>query len=77
MKLILVPRETPVATPHLEAMAKMSSWGVVILPASPGFYHGPESIDDLVDFVVSRILDQMGVEHSIGKRWTGEEVSNE
>ena len=75
-KLILVPRETPVATPHLEAMAKMSSWGVVILPASPGFYHGPESIDDLVDFVVSRILDQMGVEHSIGKRWTGEEVSN-
>ena len=76
-KLILVPRETPVATPHLEAMAKMSSWGVAILPASPGFYHGPESIDDLVDFVVSRILDQMGVEHSIGKRWTGEEVSNE
>ena len=76
-KLILVPRETPVATPHLEAMAKMSSWGVVILPASPGFYHGPESIEDLVDFVVSRILDQMGVEHSIGKRWTGEEVSNE
>ena len=76
-KLILVPRETPLATPHLEAMAKMSSWGVVILPASPGFYHGPESIDDLVDFVVSRILDQMGVEHSIGKRWTGEEVSNE
>ncbi len=58
-KLILVPRETPVATPHLEAMAKMSSWGVVILPASPGFYHGPESIDDLVDFVVSRILDQI------------------
>ena len=55
----------------------MSSWGVVILPASPGVYHGPESIDDLVDFVVSRILDQMGVEHSIGKRWTGEEVSNE
>ena len=76
-KLILVPRETPVATPHLEAMAKMSSWGVVILPASPGFYHGPESIDDLVDFVVSRILVEMGVEHSIGKRWTGEEVSNE
>ena len=76
-KLILVPRETPVATPHLEAMAKMSSWGVVILPASPGCYHGPERIDDLVDFVVSRILDQMGVEHSIGKRWTGEEVSNE
>lgn len=76
-KLILVPREAPVATPHLEAMAKMSAWGVVILPASPGFYHSPESIDDLVDFVVARILDQMRVKHSIGKRWTGEEVSRE
>ena len=76
-KLILVPRETPVATPHLEAMAKMSAWGVVILPASPGFYHSPHNIEDLVDFVVARILDQMGVEHSIGKRWTGEEVSRE
>ena len=76
-KLILVPRETPVATPHLEAMAKMSAWGVVILPASPGFYHSPDNIGDLVDFVVARILDQMGVEHSIGKRWTGEEVSRE
>ena len=76
-KLILVPRETPVATPHLEAMANMSAWGVVILPASPGFYHSPNSVDDLVDFVVARILDQMGVEHSIGKRWTGEEVSRE
>ncbi|MFL2493390.1 MAG: UbiX family flavin prenyltransferase [Candidatus Thalassarchaeum sp.] len=76
-KLILVPRESPVATPHLEAMAKMSAWGVVILPASPGFYHSPESIDDLVDFVVARILDQMRVKHSIGKRWTGEEVSRE
>ena len=76
-KLILVPRETPVATPHLEAMAKMSAWGVVILPASPGFYHSPDNIEDLVDFVVARILDQMGVEHSIGKRWTGEEVSRE
>ena len=76
-KLILVPRETPVATPHLEAMAKMSAWGVVILPASPGFYHSPDNIEVLVDFVVARILDQMGVEHSIGKRWTGEEVSRE
>ena len=76
-KLILVPRETPVATPHLEAMAKMSAWGVVILPASPGCYHSPDNIEDLVDFVVARILDQMGVEHSIGKRWTGEEVSRE
>ena len=73
-KLILVPREAPVSTPHLEAMARMSAWGVVILPASPGFYNSPESIGDLVDFVVARILDQMGVEHSLGRRWTGDEV---
>ena len=73
-KLILVPREAPVSTPHLEAMARMSAWGVVILPASPGFYNSPESIGDLIDFVVDRILDQMGVEHSLGRRWTGDEV---
>ena len=73
-KLILVPREAPYATPHLEAMAKMSAWGVVILPASPGFYHNPTTIEEIVDFVVARILDQMGVEHTIGKRWSGDEV---
>ena len=73
-KLILIPREAPVSTPHLEAMARMSAWGVVILPASPGFYNSPESIGDLIDFVVARILDQMGVEHSLGRRWTGDEV---
>jgi 4-hydroxy-3-polyprenylbenzoate decarboxylase len=76
-KLILVPRETPVSTPHLEAMARMSSWGVVILPASPGFYNSPDGIGDLVDFVVARILDQMDVEHSLGRRWTGDEVSHD
>lgn len=76
-KLILVPREAPVSTPHLEAMAKMSAWGVVILPASPGFYNSPESIGDLVNFVVARILDQMGVEHSLGRRWTGDEVTRD
>jgi len=76
-KLILVPRETPVSTPHLEAMARMSSWGVVILPASPGFYNSPEGIGDLVDFVVARILDQMDVEHSLGRRWTGDEVARD
>tara|TARA_Y100001954_G_scaffold234928_1_gene291480 strand:+ start:1286 stop:1858 length:573 start_codon:yes stop_codon:yes gene_type:complete len=74
-KLIIVPRETPMATPHLEALAKLSSWGVVVLPASPGFYKNPETIDDLIDFVVARILDQLDVEHSVGSRWTGEEVS--
>ena len=72
--LIVVPRESPFATVHLENMTKLSNWGVVVLPASPGFYHSPQNIDDLVDFVVARILDQMGIEHNLGKRWTGEEV---
>jgi 4-hydroxy-3-polyprenylbenzoate decarboxylase len=72
--LIVVPREAPFATVHLENMTKLSNWGVVVLPASPGFYHNPTSIDDLVDFVVARILDQMGIEHKLGQRWTGEEV---
>ncbi|MDE0574186.1 MAG: UbiX family flavin prenyltransferase [Candidatus Poseidoniales archaeon] len=72
--LIVVPRESPYATVHLENMTKLSNWGVVVLPASPGFYHNPQSIADLVDFVVARILDQMGIEHSLGRRWTGEEV---
>ena len=73
-KLILVPRESPYSTPHLKAMANLSEWGVVILPASPGFYHSPETVEDMVDFVVVRILDQLGIEHTLGKRWTGDEV---
>jgi len=73
-KLILVPREAPYSTPHLRAMANLSEWGVVILPASPGFYHSPKSIEDLIDFVVARILDQMKVSHDLGGRWTGDEL---
>ena len=73
-KLILVPREAPYSTPHLKAMANLSEWGVVILPASPGFYHSPSNIEDMVDFVVARILDQLDIEHNLGKRWTGDEV---
>ena len=72
--LIVIPRESPYATIHLENMTKLSNWGVVVLPASPGFYHNPQNIGDLVDFVVARILDQMGIDHTLGKRWTGEEV---
>ena len=72
--MIVVPREAPYATVHLENMTKLSNWGVVVLPASPGFYHNPQSIDELIDFVVARILDQMGIEHSLGQRWTGDEV---
>ena len=75
-KLIIIPREAPYSTPHLRAMANLSEWGVVILPASPGFYHMPQTIDDLVDFVVARILDQLGIDHTLGKRWTGEEVES-
>jgi len=76
-KLIVVPRESPYSTPHLKAMYNLSEWGVVILPASPGFYHSPRDVGDLVDFVVARILDQLDIEHSLGKRWTGEEVGAE
>ena len=75
-KLILVPREAPYSTPHLKAMANLSEWGVVILPASPGFYHSPSTIEDMVDFVVARILDQLDIEHNLGKRWTGNEVQS-
>ena len=55
-------------------MLKLSSWDTVILPASPGFYNHPKSIDDLIDFIVSRILDQLKIENTISKRWTGNEI---
>lgn len=70
-KLVLVPRETPYSTLHLENMLRLSRMGVVILPPNPGFYHHPESIADLVDFVVARILDQLGVAQSLVPRWGG------
>ena len=73
-KLILVPREAPYATVHLENMAKLSSWNSIIIPASPGFYNEPKSIDDLVDFIVARVLDHLDLEHNVGKRWTGDEI---
>ena len=72
--LIVVRREAAFATVHLENLTILSTWGVVVLPASPGFYHKPRTIEDLVAFVVARILDQMGVEHNLSQRWTGEEV---
>jgi 4-hydroxy-3-polyprenylbenzoate decarboxylase len=71
-RLILVPRETPLSEIHLENMLRLSRMGAVILPAMPGFYHRPESIDDLVDHVVGKILDRLGVEHAVGARWKGE-----
>ena len=67
--LILVPRESPFSTIHLENMLKLSHAGAVILPPNPGFYYQPQSVQDLVDFVVARILDHLGVEHALVKRW--------
>jgi 4-hydroxy-3-polyprenylbenzoate decarboxylase len=67
--LILVPRETPFSSIHLENMLKLSRLGAVILPSNPGFYHGVESVDELVDFLVARILDQLGVDNDLSPRW--------
>ena len=67
--LIVVPRETPYSAIHLENMLRLTRAGAVVLPASPGFYHRPTSIDELVDFVAARVLDHLGVEHAIGRRW--------
>ena len=68
-KLILVPRETPFSTLHLENMLTLSRMNAVILPANPGFYHHPHSVEALVDFVVARILDQLGIQHALMARW--------
>lgn len=68
-KLILVPRETPLSAVHLENMLKLSRMGVVIAPAMPGFYHQPGSIDELVDMMVMRILDQMNIDSDLAPRW--------
>lgn len=68
-KLVLVPRETPLSAIHLENMLRLSRAGAVILPPNPGFYHHPRHVEDLVDFVVARILDQLQVSHSLLQRW--------
>jgi flavin prenyltransferase len=68
-RLVLVPRETPLSTIHLENMLRLRSAGAVILFAAPGFYHQPASIDDLVGFVVARCLDQLGIENTVAARW--------
>lgn len=68
-KLILVPREAPYSEIHLENMLKLTRMGAVVIPASPGFYNSPQSINDLVDFVVARILDQLGIEQDLLPRW--------
>ena len=67
--LVLVPRETPLSSIHLRGLATLNEAGAVILFAAPGFYHAPETIDDLVDFLVARCLDQLGIENTLAKRW--------
>ena len=68
-QLILVPRETPYSQIHLENMLKLTQMGAIVLPASPGFYMQPQSVQELVDFVVARILDQLGIEQDLMPRW--------
>jgi flavin prenyltransferase len=72
-RLVLVPRETPYSMIHLQNMLRLTQAGAVVLPASPGFYHRPERIDDLIDFVVGRILSQLEVPHALGPRWASGE----
>jgi len=68
-RLVLVPRETPLSSIHLRGLATLNDAGAVILFAAPGFYHGADTVQDLVDFVVARCLDQLGVEHALVRRW--------
>jgi len=67
--LVLVPRETPLSAIHLQNMLRLSRAGAVILPAAPGFYNRPQTVQELVDFIVARVLDQLGVEHTLVRRW--------
>jgi 4-hydroxy-3-polyprenylbenzoate decarboxylase len=67
--LVLLPRETPISIIHLENLLKLSQAGARIVPAMPAFYQQPQTLDDLVDFVVGKLLDQMGINHSLFRRW--------
>ncbi len=68
-KLILVVRETPFSTIHLENMLRLAQAGAVVMPANPGFYFRPRTVDEIVDFIVARVLDHLGVPHGLGARW--------
>jgi 4-hydroxy-3-polyprenylbenzoate decarboxylase len=70
--LLVVPRETPLSVLHLENMLRLARLGAIVLPAAPGFYHHPRSVDDLVQHVVGKILDRLGLAHARGARWQGE-----
>ena len=70
-RLILVPRESPLSLVHLRNLTAVTEAGATVLPASPGFYHQPKAVSELVDFVVQRILDHMGLEVDLAPRWKG------
>jgi 4-hydroxy-3-polyprenylbenzoate decarboxylase len=69
--LLVMPRETPLSEVHLENLLRLARLGVVVLPCTPGFYHRPRTVDDLVEHVVGKALDRLGVEHALGARWRG------
>jgi len=71
-KLIIVPRETPLSRIHLENMVKLQEAGAIILPAMPGFYHKPSRIEEIIDHLVGKILDQLNIKHDLFKRWKGQ-----
>lgn len=73
-QLVLVPRETPLRSVHLENMLRVSREGAVVLPAMPGFYHKPSDLNDLADFIAGKVLDVLGVEHSLFERWSGGKI---
>ncbi|WP_197528609.1 flavoprotein [Aeoliella mucimassa] len=71
-RLVLMPRETPLSLPAIDNMRRATEAGAIVLPASPGFYQGVETVKDLVDFIVARILDQLEVDNGLTKRWGSE-----
>jgi 4-hydroxy-3-polyprenylbenzoate decarboxylase len=73
-KLVLVPRETPLIAIHLSNMLKLAKMGTIILPAMPGFYHRPKSIDELLNHIAGKVLDQFGIEQEVFRRWAGIEL---
>ncbi|MGI0048551.1 MAG: UbiX family flavin prenyltransferase [Nitrososphaera sp.] len=73
-KLVLVPRETPLSKIHLDNMIKLADAGAVVLPAMPGFYHRPKTMDELIDHVVGKVLDQFDIDHGLFKQWGGQTV---
>jgi len=71
--LMVMPRETPLSELHLENLLRLARMGAVVLPCAPGFYHRPETLDDLVAHLVGKALDRLGVEHAVSERWAGED----